>query len=206
MTAPLTPTAMRRVAPAAHDPSRVTAAESERLPTQPWRYSYRADPRAVKLANRHYTRQSPGSAQFVPPGRCLVLLTDCADALWVTSWPAAAYVRHAWPGALVCTLFRREPGCPHRASELVAAACAATRAHWPDLPALGMVTFVDPARVRRKRDPGRCFRRAGFRAAGVTAGGLVALRLPPEAFPTALRARPQYAHGQLALFDLAAAS
>lgn len=34
---------------------------------QPWRLSWRADPRALPLADRHYNRQKIGSAQFVPP-------------------------------------------------------------------------------------------------------------------------------------------
>jgi hypothetical protein len=59
-----------------------------------WYLSHRADPRALVLADRHYNRQKIGSPQFVPPGRCLVLLTRNADALWVTSWPYAEYVRH----------------------------------------------------------------------------------------------------------------
>ena len=46
---------------------------------------------------------------------------------------------------------------------------------------LGFVTFVDAAKVRRKRDPGRCYRRAGWEPCGMTAGGLYALRLAPEA-------------------------
>lgn len=46
-----------------------------------------------------------------------------------------------------------------------------------------MVSFVDRDKTRRKRDPGRCFRRAGFQPDGETKGGLVALRLPPEAMP-----------------------
>jgi hypothetical protein len=171
--------------------------------SQPWRWSYRADPRALPLADAHYNRQKIGSPQFVPPGRCVVLLTDDADALWVTSWPFAQFVQHAWAGAMVCSLFRREPGCPHLASTLITAACAATRAHWPTLPDLGMVTFVDPTKTRRKRDPGRCFRRAGFTPVGHTASGLVALQLPPEAFPDPLPPRSPYAYGQLDLFAAA---
>lgn len=149
---------------------------------QPWRLSYRADPRALPLANRHYNRQSPDSPQFVPPGRCLVLLTADAGALWVTSYPVAAYVQHDWAGALINSLFRRESG--PLASDLIRAACAATAAVWP-VPELGMVTFIDPGKVRRKRDPGRCYRRAGFQPAGSTKGGLVALRLAPCDFPPA---------------------
>lgn len=167
---------------------------------QPWRYSDRADPRALPLADRHYNRQKPGSPQFVPPGRCLVLLTDNADSLWVTSWPYAEYVRHAWAGAMVNSLFRREDGPV--ASDLIIAACSATRAHWPDLPPLGIVTFVDAAKTRRKRDPGRCYRRAGWTHVGYTAAGLWAFQLKPEDWPPPLAARPQHTD-QLALFETA---
>jgi len=41
---------------------------------------------ARPLADRHYNRQKIGAPQFVPPGRCVVLLTEQATALWVTSW------------------------------------------------------------------------------------------------------------------------
>jgi len=170
---------------------------------QPWRLSHRADRRALPLADRHYNRQKIGSPQFVPPGRCLVLLTEESAALWVTSWPIADYVRHAWAGAMVNSLFRREAG--PLASDLITAACAATRAHWPDLPALGIVSFVDPTKTRRKRDPGRCYRRAGWTHVGHTAGGLLAFQLRPADFPPPLAARPQ-ATDQLALFDVVGAA
>jgi hypothetical protein len=150
---------------------------------QPWHLSWRADPRARALADRHYNRQAVGAAQFVPPGRCLVLLTESADALWITSWPLAEYVQHAWAGAWVCSAFRNEDRDAHVSSELVEHAVAATCARWPEVPELGMVTFVDATKVRRKRDPGRCFRRAGFRPVGQTAGGLLALQLLPAAMP-----------------------
>ena len=67
---------------------------------------------------------------------------------------------------------------------MIVAAVAATRAEWPEVPELGMVTFVDPDATRRKRDPGRCFLRAGFERAGETAGGLVALLLRPARMPS----------------------
>ncbi len=37
-----------------------------------WHLSDRADPAARVIADRHYSRQKPGTPQFVPPGRCLV--------------------------------------------------------------------------------------------------------------------------------------
>lgn len=145
-----------------------------------WTLSHRADPRALPLADRHYNRQKPGTPQFVPPGRCIVLLTPDADALWVSSWPFAEFVKHAWAGAWVCSCFRNES--PHLSSELIREAVAATRYRWP-VPERGMVTFVDPEKTRRKRDPGRCYRRAGWQPVGETQGGLVALQILPDAMP-----------------------
>jgi len=150
----------------------------------PWVESHRCDPRAVAIADRHYNRQKIGTPQFVPPGRCFVLLTAAADALWVSSWPFAQYVRHAWPGAWICTCFRREDGS-YRASELIRAALAATRHKWGTPPPLGMVTFVNPGKIRRKRDPGRCFVRAGFRLVGTTGSGLLAFQCLPTEMPEA---------------------
>jgi hypothetical protein len=150
-----------------------------------WRLSHRADPRALPLADRHYNRQKVGSPQFVPPGRCVVLLTEKADALWVSSWPFAEYVKHAWAGAWVCTMFRNESEI--LSSLLIREAVAATRHVWGDAPSLGMITFVDPTKVRRKRDFGRCYRRAGFVEVGKTKGGLIALQLLPEKMPEAVK-------------------
>lgn len=147
-----------------------------------WHGSHRADHESRLIADRHYNRQKVGTPQFVPPGRCLVLRSTDGQALWVTSWPFAEYVRHAWAGAWVNSCFRREGG-EHLASDMIRAAVAATRYKWPDVPESGMVTFVDASKVRRKRDPGRCYVHAGFRRVGFTKGGLVALQLLPGDMP-----------------------
>ena len=148
-----------------------------------WRRSHRADPDAVAIADRHYSRQKPGSPQFVPPGRCFVLLAGDHDtpALWVTSWPFPEYVKHQWAGAWVCSLFRNEGA--GLSSVLISEAVAATRWRWPHVPALGIVTFVNAAAVRQKRDPGYCFLKAGFEAAGTTQGGLLAFLMAPSQMP-----------------------
>lgn len=161
-----------------------------------WSLSDRYDPAVRPLADRHYNRRAVGSPQFAPPGRCLVLKRP--GAFWITSYPFAEYVRHAWAGAWVCSAFRHErvEGGP-LSSQLVADAVAATRWRWPDVPPLGMVTFVDERHVRRKRDPGRCYLRAGFRPAGHTAGGLVALLLDPADMPDPMPP----AGAQLGLFE-----
>ena len=158
----------------------------------PWALSDRADPEARGVADRHYNRQKPGTRQFVPPGRCLVL--KAPGAVWVTSWPFAEYVKHAWPGAWVCSAFRRECADSPRASDMIRAAVAATRWRWPDVPALGMITFVDRAKVRPTvvrgvETWGWTYRRAGFVDTGETKGGLLALRLQPADMPAAMEPR-----------------
>lgn len=150
-----------------------------------WRLSHRASPAGCAIADRHYNRQKIGSPQFVPPGRCLVLIRD--DALWTTSWPFAEYVKHAWAGAWVNSLFRNEGD--DRASDMILAAVAATRFLW-EPPTLGMVTFVDPRAVpgtpvRGQRIYGHCYQRAGFRHVGFTKGNLWAWQLLPEDMPPA---------------------
>jgi hypothetical protein len=150
-----------------------------------WRISYRADPKAADIADRHYSRQSIGSPQFVPPGRCFVLVATIGKAYWVTSWPFAEYVKHAWPGAWICSAFRNEEGSAGLSSDLIRQAIAATRWQWPEIPDIGMITFINIKKIRHKRDPGRCFLRAGFRPATpqMTKSGLLALQLLPEAMP-----------------------
>jgi hypothetical protein len=149
-----------------------------------WRISYRAEPASREIADRHYNRQSIGAANFTPPGRCFVLNSVCGRALWVTSWPFGEYVKHAWPGAWVNSLFRNEGA--GLSSELIREAVAATLAKWPTPPENGLVTFVDhPKKVKHKRDPGRCYIKAGFRRVGFTKGGLIALQMLPHEMPLA---------------------
>lgn len=159
-----------------------------------WRLSHRADPAAAQLADRHYSRQKPGSPQFVPPGRCLVLVAGVAPirALWVTSWPLAEYTKHQWAGAWVCSLFRNEGA--GLSSELIAEAVAVTRwyqqrePNWraDPVPEQGIVTFVKPGEIR-SRNPGYCYKRAGWRLCGETQGGLPALQQLPHEMPAPQR-------------------
>lgn len=163
---------------------------TERNPdTGDWRLSWRNDPVGRDIADRHYNRRNVGAPGFVPPGRCLVLLSD-TPALWVTSWPFAEYVKHAWAGAWVNSCFRKEG--PGLASDLIREAVAVTRWRWPNVPELGMVTFVDAAKVARKRQPGRCYLKAGFRLVGSTKGGLLAFQMLPDEMPEPMA--PQHAN------------
>lgn len=171
--------------------------------TQRWCASHRADPAAARLADRHYNRQKVGSSQIAPPGSCAVFITDCGRGLWITSAPYAEYTKHAWRGAWICSCFRSEGA--GTASLLIRQAVAATRAHYGDPPALGMVTFIDrrrvlPTMVRGGPVWGWTYRKAGFVDCGETKGGLLALQLLPEAMPGPLACNPRTTHG-LPLFD-----
>lgn len=71
-----------------------------------WRLSDKYEPAARALAERHYTRQTPGAAGFLRPGHNYVLLTEDARAVWAT-WSGLA--SHAWAGAPDAALWECEP-------------------------------------------------------------------------------------------------
>lgn len=157
-----------------------------------WHLSWRADPFARDIADRHYNRQTPGAAQFAPTGSCVVFkaLTSTGRAFWVTSAPFAEYVKHEWAGAWICSAFRNEKA--GKAHQMVLEAVAATRAFYGEPPALGMVTFVDETKVQPFITPkgrkiyGQCFRQAGFKEVGRTKDrDLLALQLLPRDMPPA---------------------
>lgn len=134
----------------------------------PWWVVGLQDPRARRLADAHYPRQTPGSPQMLPPGDRLLMLTLDELAVWGVCHNLDPVGGRQWR----VTLFRREKGACLRCSDLVrlatAKTCAYWRSHYGCLPPVPLTTEVDPRRVRRKRDPGRCFLRAGWRPVGMS--------------------------------------
>lgn len=158
-----------------------------------WRPSHRFDPVGRVLADRHYSRQKPGSPQFMPPGSCRVLVAANGRAVFGLSNPKPEYVKHAWAGAWVTSIFRNEDAGP-LASDMIRAALALMQlpnGNWDGrVPTLGCVTFVDPKMVpgipvRGERVKGFCFLMAGFRCVGETKSGKLAWQLLPRDFPPA---------------------
>lgn len=160
-----------------------------------WLPSHRFDRVGAELADRHYSRRTVGSPQFVPPGSCVVLRSRCGRAIWASL--RQKHQDHRWAPSWVCSIFRNEGA--GLSSELIRDALAATRGVWGDPPVRwGMVTFVKPSAVRSS-NPGWCFIRAGFEPVGWTKGGhgrepLRVLSCPPERWP-----EPMRADGQLSL-------
>lgn len=120
-------------------------------------------------------------------GRCLVLLTLSADALWGASWSYPEMVKHAWPDCWECTHFRNESD--QIASHLIAEAVAATRWYWGEPPSQGFITTIDPTKVRpvvRRGVPiwGYCFLKAGWtQLPERTKRGLIVYQLLPADMP-----------------------
>lgn len=153
-----------------------------------WQRSGRFDPAAVAIADRHYNRQKPGTPQFMPPGSCRVLISENRKAVFGLSFPKAEFVKHAWAGAWVCSIFRNEDAGP-LASDMIRQAMSIMQSEY-EVPALGCITFVDPKKVpgilvRGERVKGFCFMKAGFQAVGETKKGLIAWQMLPREMPAA---------------------
>jgi hypothetical protein len=151
-----------------------------------WRASHRADTPARLLADRHYNRQKPGTPQFMPPGRAMVLKASNHKAVFGLSFPFPEYVKHAWAGAWINSIFRNEDAGP-LASDMILDALAIAQTKWA-VPALGCVTFVDPKHVlgvpvRGERVKGFCYMMAGFKLVGETKKGLLAWQMLPQDMP-----------------------
>lgn len=157
----------------------------ERLPVShaTWCQVKRCDPLVRELADRHYTpRRKKGARDFMANGRTYVLR---AEAEWCgevrrAGWGAIENLDGAGRRRFRCALFRNEG--PWLSSELIRFATWLTQERWHrrfgwDPYAMPLTTEVDPERTRRKRDPGRCFRRAGWFVVGESRG-LVVLQAP----------------------------
>jgi hypothetical protein len=107
-----------------------------------------------------------------------VVVSADKTAVWVTNWQRCRL--DGWVGAWTNPIFRKEGDGV--ASEMIRHAVAHTRDRWPEVPHLGLVTFIDPRHVR-SRNPGYCYLMAGFRRVGRTAKGLHVLQLAPEEMP-----------------------
>ncbi len=141
------------------------------MKAQYWRRIDHTDPRALEMADRHYSRQSPGTPEFTPSGHKIVLMHFAIDgtpaALWASHRPAPGKAerpdgRDCW----ACTMFRVEQRTVP-ASELITEATAITRGLWTPTPADGFYTTINPRKVapikRRGKDVwGYCYLKAGW--------------------------------------------
>ncbi len=154
-----------------------------------WRQIDHTDPRALEMADRHYSRQKPGTPEFIGAGNKVVLMHFADDgtpaALWASHRPAPGKAaradgRDAW----ACTMFRVEQRTV-LASDLIKEAVAITCGFWEPLPMDGFYTTINPRKIapikRRGIDVwGYCYIKAGWQVeeARTKARDLIILSLP----------------------------
>lgn len=112
------------------------------------------DRECVALADRHYSRQKPGTNQFMPPGSTLVIRDH--DGLLVFGWLWQQYRDDGQQG-YNCSIFRNES--PRRSSEVILECERMAFAEWG--PAR-LFTYIDPQKIASP-NPGFCFKAAGWK-------------------------------------------
>lgn len=154
----------------------------ERLDGEPasWMETHKGHARLVELADRHYTRQKPGTNQFCRPGKNLCFLLSDGTAGWATWRPIPEVGRMDNLEAWECTLFRNEG--QRLSSELIVEATALTYREWGWPPRDGLITGVGIEETASGRSPyhqvGWCYLKAGWTATGRAWNGKAWFRAP----------------------------
>lgn len=132
------------------------------------------DPEMAALADRHYSRRTPGARQFCYSGRKLVLRNSEGTLLFVWMFPDPK-MRMDGQVDYNCSIFRNESG--RQSSEVILEAERFAVRKW----GVGRAyTFIDPGKLRTSFHrgaeychwpPGRCYYEAGWQFAGLTKAG-----------------------------------
>ncbi len=141
-------------------------------PGSHWMITKDGDPAARELADKHYSRKTPGAPLFCGPGDRLILVTPDYRALFI--WRRERFRRDGQQG-VNCAIFRNESHV--LSSELIKDAVQIAWRRWPGE---RLFTFIR-ANAIRSNNPGCCFKKAGWRTCGRShVHGLVILELLPE--------------------------
>ena len=127
---------------------------------------------ARALANRHYSRVTPGHPLFVGPGEDRMILLSSDDmALFV--WRKTRF-RHDGQDGIECSIFRNEGD--ELSSDLIREACILAWERWPGT---RLFSYVNGKKIR-STNPGHCFMMAGWRKEGKSGKGLTILGILPS--------------------------
>ncbi len=124
------------------------------------------DPECVVLADKHYSRQSHGSPQFMPPGRTLILRNS--EGTVVFGWLHQMQCDDGQDG-YNCTIFRNESA--RRSSEIILEAEQMVYAQWG---LARLFTYIHASSVK-SCNPGFCFKMAGWQLCGQSKSGKLLL-------------------------------
>ena len=140
--------------------------------TSPWVKIRDGNRYALDLYKRHYSRRKYADGRnvklFVGPGEKLVLMTQCGRALFV--WRKFRNMDNQQ--GINCAVFRNESDL--LSSDLIREAEKLAWAKWPNE---RLYTYVNPRKVK-SRNPGYCFKIAGWKVCGQTKRGLIVLEKP----------------------------
>ena len=124
------------------------------------------DPMLVDLFRRHYSSLKKSASVYRQhgisgQGESMALCTVSGDAgfMWVRQ-----SIRDDGQAGINCTFFRNEG--KELSSSLILEAEELALNKWPNETRL--FTYIDPRKVRHKRDPGRCYIKAGWKKIGMT--------------------------------------
>lgn len=118
------------------------------------------DAESAMFSDNHYSRQTPGSPQFMPPGKTLVLRNWVGSVLFGWLWQE---IRDDGQRGYNCCIFRNES--PRLASEIILEAEEFAFKEWgPNR----LFTYIDPTQTRpiyrrSERCVGWSWRKAGWR-------------------------------------------
>lgn len=114
------------------------------------------------LADRHYSRQKPGTNQFMPPGRTIVLRNSAGDVVFGWLWQLK---RDDGQQGFNCSIFRNESA--RQSSDIILEAETIAVREWGQNRGF---TYIDPDEV--SVNPGYCFKRAGWKFVKKISSGL----------------------------------
>lgn len=162
-----------------------------------WQLSNKADTRCIALADRHYSRQQPGTQSFTRPGFNMVLYYgdqkgEAVYVWWRPKFETGESFTQRFDGleCIECTIFRNESSI--LSSVLIEEACQIVQTWDRYLECRdGLVTSVNSVKTTKQRSksspPGACFIHAGFKpiehAVGAADVWLQRLSLPEPLEP-----------------------
>ena len=125
------------------------------------------NPELRELADRHYSRKTPGAKKYVGPGEYMALLTPEGKAGFIWRKTRFEYRMDGQEG-IECTLFRNEAPDLYLSSDLILEAERLALQKWPDTSRF--FTYVNPAKIRSTY-PGYTFIMAGYEKIGYNKSG-----------------------------------
>lgn len=145
-------------------------------PRAQWAARPKGDLACLELADRHYSRQTPGSPQWTRPGYTFVLFAydargEASWCWWRPKWEAGIE-RKDGLRVLECTLFRNETNTfssvlIRQAVDALETEEAKRALHHTDPRSLPLITGINSEATRRHRGrrnlAGHCFRMAGWK-------------------------------------------